>query len=252
MPSKTLVCCNVLDSIRNAAYMSHTNFWYRLGKLAERTGDQFLSFFPYRMSIDAARNQAAKIALDQECDYILFYDDDSYIHADTYESLKASGYDIVMAHTYIRGVPFHPMFFKEIARERGVIALSYMDDETRPDESGVLPCAAVGFSTCLIKTHLLNKVKHPYFVTGSGMTEDVYFCLKATDAFPEVKIGADFKVAAGHILNPEIVSLANVEKLRKFYGVDIKKNSIGDHDGEDILKWIDQLNPAPAPAVIQE
>lgn len=243
--SKILVCCNVLSQIHNAAYMSHCNFWYRLGKLAEKTGDQFMSFFPYRMSIDTARNTAAKIALDQECDYLFFYDDDSYIHADTFDSLKKADKDIVMAHTFIRGVPYHPMFFREIAREGENVALAYYDDGI-PDEKGLLDCAAVGFSTCLIKMSLVKQVKPPYFVTGSGMTEDVYFCLKAQRAVPSCSIAVDFKVPAGHILNPEIVSLDNVERLRKFYGATLKANSIQDHDAKDIIGWMKQLElPAP-------
>ncbi len=191
---KCFICTNILNSVDAAAYVAHCNFWYQLGKQYPK--DSFYSMTPPRMAIDQARNWAARMALEQECDYLMFIDDDMLIHPNTLSSLIKADLDIVMAHTYIRGFPFNVMSFKS----DGKGGLRYFNDFIEHiDENGIYLCDAVGFAVCLIKVKLLKEMEMPFFVTGTGHTEDIYFCCKA-----RAEVSPD-------------VNIENIEKLKEYY-----------------------------------
>lgn len=170
------------------------------------------------MSIDNMRNAAAKAALELECDYLMFIDDDMILHPDTFESLLAADKDIVMALTFIRGGEFPPMFFKRVPKENGYDLTHFHDWEDHIDEKGLVECAAIGFATVLIKTSILKQLEAPYFLTAGGHTEDVYFCCRAKAEIGEhVSIFVDTKVPTGHLVESEIAHVSTVKKLREFY-----------------------------------
>src|SRR5215204_1746576 len=183
--TKTLIAVNVLDSVDSEVYGSHCQEWFRLGR---STQDEFILFHPHRLSIDNARNQAAILAMQTECDYLYFIDDDIVLHPNTYRSLKMADADIAQALTFIRSYPFNPMMFFEEAPNKLDYYVNY---EPFIDKDGLVECAAVGFSCALIKTSILYDLQPPYFVTGKDSTEDVYFCLKCRAELEEVKIVVD-------------------------------------------------------------
>lgn len=231
---KYFICTNILSSIDPSAYVSHCNFWYRLGRKFPL--DTFYAMTPPRMAIDQARNWAAKMALELECDYLMFLDDDMVIIPDTLSSLIDCDLDITMAHTYIRGNPFNVMAFKK--NEQGNLAF-FNDYESSVNEKGIYLCDAVGFAVCLIKVSLLRKMETPYFVTGTGHTEDIYFCCKARVEVGEtVSIGVDTKVPTGHLLHKEAVSFHTVDKLRTYYK-ELAKEII---DADRGAKYYHQIN----------
>ncbi len=177
------------------------------------------------------RNDCARIALEHKCDYLMFIDDDVAVKPNTYESLRAADKDVVMAITYVRGYPFHPMFFKHsetIDMGNGKLRrnLAFHDDyEDSIDENGLVKTGAVGFSCVLIKVDVMRAMTPPYFVTGPGHTEDVYFCLKAAaELEPEPTIYVDTKVSTSHQLMPDMVDSDNVKKLREFYKPELDEN----------------------------
>lgn len=211
--SKTLVCVNVLDNVNSQVYGSHCQEWFRLGR---NTSDEFILFHPNRLSIDNARTQAAKLAMQLECDFLYFIDDDMILSPNTYQSLKSASGDIVQALTFIRGYPFHCMAFKKV----GTGVLDYFDDYAKfVNSEGLVEAEAVGFACCLINVNTtLKKIKPPYFVTGIQATEDVYFCCKVKDKLGDsVKIYVDTKRPTGHLLNPEVISAYNHDVLSKFH-----------------------------------
>lgn len=223
--TKTLVGVNTLESVSSFVYSSHCKLWLEMRK--QFPEDEFLFYTPYRMSIDNMRNGAARIALEHKCDYLMFIDDDVVVRPDTYKSLREANKDIVMALTYVRGYPFHPMFFRDFeSREMhdGKIRLDlafHDEDFWEVGDDGLIKTGAVGFSCVLINCDVLRAMTPPYFVTGPGHTEDVYFCLKArAELEPEPTIYVDTKVPTGHILMPDMVSKDNVEKLREYYKPD--------------------------------
>ena len=220
---KTLVCTNVLDSVKSIVYGSHCQEWFRLGR---DTTDEFVLFHPERFSIDNARTQAAKYAMLLECDYIWFLDDDMVLSGRTYKSLKECDADVAMALTYIRGIPFNPMFFKNESSNGKATQIRYYTDWEADvnHETGVVECYAVGFACTLLKVSRLLEMSPPYFITSSHQTEDVYYCCKLKQFDPLSKIVVDTKVSTGHVLSPEIVSPKTRKKLLEYYSDDIKNS----------------------------
>lgn len=237
--SKTLLAINTLTSVGSQPYASHLNLAFRMGKESD---DEFILFNGWRSSIDRFRNEAAKIALHQDCDYLMFLDDDVLVPRDCYTILKKHDVDIVTPVVYIRSYPFHPMFFKSVQGPNGA-GLTFYDDweeviaERLDLFQGLLPVAAIGFSCCLIKVSLLQRIQPAWFVTGTNHTEDVYFCVKAKQTLGDVGIYVDTSVDAGHMLDPEFVSRKNRAALMQFYEAlnpHLLKatNQQGDHDKE--------------------
>lgn len=201
------------NSLTNAPYevgTNHEQFWYRLGRQFKHIN--FLYVNPARMSIDRMRNLVGETALQYGADYLLFLDDDVLVQRDGFERLLACKADIAAGKVVIRGYPFDWMVFQPKGKDKdGLYAC-----KTLPD-SGIVPCAAVGFSFCLIKTSILKDIPKPWFVTGLHNTEDIYFCVKAKQANPKVKIVVDCSVQCGHILWPEVMDQRNREEYRKYY-----------------------------------
>jgi len=231
---KTIVGVNTLENVSPFVYASHCKLWVEM--VRKFPNDEFIFYTPYRMSIDNMRNDVARIAIEHGCDYILFIDDDVIVMPDTYKMLREADKDIVAAMTYVRGYPFHPMFFKDLGtitetngkRRKNI---GFHDDYLETvQEDGLVKTAAVGFSCVLIKVDVLKAMSPPYFVTGPGHTEDVYFCLKASlELEPEPEIFVDTKCKTGHLMMPDAVSSENVEILRKYYKPEL--------DEKDVVKF---------------
>jgi len=209
---KILVGCNLLTSVQSMAYIPHMSFWYRLGK--NHPDWDIVAYTPRRASIDGMRNTAAQFALEQECDYLFFYDDDVILPYGVLESLLETGADIAAGVTMIRSYPFKPMAFKyEDTKDGGKQLVDYLDYADHVDDNGIVECGAIGFSCVLIKVALLKEIPKPYFVTGSRNTEDVYFCVRAKEHKPTVKIIMDTKVPTMHLLDQYAISPENVEEF---------------------------------------
>lgn len=218
--AKTLVGVNILTAVDSYVYSNHCAFWKNTQKLYPE--DQFVFFTPRRMSIDNMRNEAAKGALENECDYLMFIDDDVIIDIDSYGILKRTleeqKADIVAGLTYIRSYPFAPMFFKKIIQDGSLVGLNhYWEFEKDVQEDGTVDCYAIGTSLALIRTSCYRDINPPYFVTGTNHTEDVYFCAEVKREKPESKFLVQTKCPTGHLLEPMVVSIDSVKKLRDFY-----------------------------------
>lgn len=217
---KVYILINSLASVGQNEDMCHRRLFYSLGKSRK--------FYLYdhgmpRTSIDRARNEAAKMALDLECDYVMFLDDDMIVADTTFRAGDGKVYDnvidcmmtakqdIVMAMSYIRGYPFHPMAFR-LKRNK---ALRYADEIERSKEF-IEPVDAVGFTCALLRTDILKKMEPPWFITSPTGTEDVYYCMRVRNEIKDAKIAVDMRCPTGHRLDPEYVSLHNVKHLRKY------------------------------------
>ena len=213
---KTLVGVNTLTSVDQYVYLSHCQFWCRTVK--QFPNDQFFFFAPHRTSVDNMRNAAVRAALAQECDYLLFIDDDVVVEPHTFKSLHACDLDVVMALTYIRGYPFEPMFFKFKDAEKQQLGL-YGDFVADVDSHGVVRCDAIGNSCTLYKTWMFKEMTDPWFVTIPGKcTEDVYFCFKTLEQLKTpCTIGVDTKVPTAHKLSSEYVRPSNRQALLAYH-----------------------------------
>jgi hypothetical protein len=218
---KTLIGINVLESVNSFVYSSHLRFFSNLKK--DFPEDTFILFTPYSMSIDNMRNTAAQHAIENNCDYLMFIDDDVMVQVDTYKKLRAADKDIILALTFVRGAPFSPMFFKCIAREvdqdgKRIERLTFYDDYEEHIEEELVKCEAIGFSCALLKMDVVKAVAPPYFVTGPHHTEDVYFCNKARYTLePEPTIFVHTGCPTVHMMMADGVSVDNVKQLRELY-----------------------------------
>ena len=216
---RILIGTNLLTHIDANVYANHTALYYHLGRLSVERKWEFFQMCPTRMSIDRMRNEAGKLALQLECDYLVFIDDDMLLKTNTLESLIEADKDIVMAHTFIRGYPFKPMAFsREETGDPGDIKLVSHDSVIEDAVDGLSETYAIGFATVAIKTHLLKKLDMPWFITGPNGTEDIYFCLRCKQEIgDDVSIFTDCRVPTAHKMDPEFVSVDNVERLREYY-----------------------------------
>lgn len=263
-PIKVFVLVNTLHSVGAPVYANHVHF---LGWSAKHIpGLEFQFWAPHRMAIDNARNQAAKYALELECDYLLFLDDDVQVPPESLKMLLEADKDIIAGLVMIRGYPFHVMAFrwgmkKAEDTKQKVKSLIYFDDLEKerlvklPKKRGFwvpenklkerygmngrqwskLPlrlkplqkCDALGFSLCLIKTDLLKLMEEPYFLTGKNHTEDVYFCMKATENLrPKPSIYLHTGIQCGHMLNAVPIEYSNQPIMKAFYGIMYGKEQV--------------------------
>lgn len=235
--SKVLIGINTLIAINPYVYGNHWQFSFRLGRNHRK--DQFALFNPVRMSVDRMRNSAAQFALEGGFDYIFFVDDDVMIPFDAYDKLKKANKDIIAGVTLIRGYPFYPMIF-DFKRKKNNHVIDY--ERKANKRTKLLTCDAVGFSCCLIKTSILKEIPQPYFVTGTKSTEDVYFCIKAKEYIPKVKIFVHTGISTIHCIGMEFISPENKKIWIKHMEAEhpgIKKSSDKPKQtdrGEDYLK----------------
>ena len=206
---KTFIGINTLTAVEQPVYANHLNLFYRLGK--HYPDDKFGLFTPRRTGIDRMRNSLAKMAIEQDFDYIAFIDDDVIVPLDMFDKLYAADCDIIAGWTLIRGYPFENMFF-EFDHTKN---LTTNKDQTRDGKT--IDVAAIGFSTALIKVDLLKKIPPPWFVTGPTNTEDIYFCLKARQYVPDCTIKVDKSIETAHILGPEGIAPWNIADYKKYH-----------------------------------
>ena len=216
---KITIGCNLLTEVKSVVYPSHMQFWCNV---ARNFSDKDVWFFaPRRMSIDRMRNEAAKLALETESDFLFFYDDDVMFLPDTLniliESMKREKALVMGGLTMIRSYPFRPMLFKYTRKDTASVyhMIGYDDYKEHVKEDGILNCDALGFSCVLIDTSILKKLEPPYFVTGPQNTEDVYFCHKVNTQHEMGRIFVNTRAVTGHVLDHYFVTPNNVEHLKR-------------------------------------
>lgn len=211
-----------------------------MGKLHEKY--EVIANMPRRMSIDNMRNQSAKAALYNDCDYLVFYDDDVLLEKSAIdkliESMETEGAGIAAGLTYVRAHPFKSMAFKKIG-EDSIDHISWEDIENGPEIQEV---DAIGFSLAAISTKVLEVLEPPYFLTGPSFTEDVYFCLKAKENLPDLKIILNKNIQTDHIIGDYTISHKNHKLIKEFEeNVFEARTENSDFTTADIEKSINKL-----------
>jgi glycosyltransferase involved in cell wall biosynthesis len=212
-----------LYQIDPVVYASHMDMFYKLGKAHEEI--EIVFHGPWRQPIDIARNNAAKLALEWECDYLAFYDDDMYFKSgEDFVNLIRKARDsndrihILQGLAYIRGYPFKPMCFKFDDITEGEKRISvYNDWEDHIEEDGLVKCDALGCCGTIFATKLFKMVPQPWFLTGKTHTEDIYFCVKASQFLGNLGIYIDTTVEIGHLLDKIILTRSNQKLLKSIY-----------------------------------
>lgn len=173
-----------------------------------------------------ARDEACRLALEVDADYILMIDDDMICPDDMFERLYAHNVDLVAALAFTRNAPHKPVLYTcidgydAIARKDYFINTSIMNYP----KNKLVECDAVGFGAVLIKTWILKQMPRPWFMSTCGTGEDILFCYKAK------KIGArvfsDTSTPIGHLGHPLNVTEEYVDNLHKNDELFNKKNSV--------------------------
>jgi len=219
--TKVMVATNLFD-INPIVYSGHLDMFYKLGKVS----DEFEIIFhaPWRTPIDRARNDAAMLAIYYECDYLFFYDDDMYFPNgnDILNLLRCirdnEKINVLQALAFIRGYPFRPMIFKlhdiEVGKKKMMTYDEYKNDV---DADGLVKVDAVGCCCTVIDVNLFKLIPKPWFLTGETHTEDIYFCVKASNYTENVGIYCNTNIKIGHLLDKIILVDENREILKKIH-----------------------------------
>lgn len=199
------------------------DMFYKFGE----SGDFEIVFFgPWRMAIDQGRNNAVKMALMYECDYLFVYDDDMFF-ADPMTGIKLlkrvienDNINVLQALAFIRGYPYKPMVFHLVDLDGKKAMLPYATPEELlaiADENGLVKCDAVGCCATVIRMEVFKHLTEPWFVTGSRNTEDIFFCVKLAHNIKEAGIYCDLTVEAGHLLDRPILTKFSREVLTEMH-----------------------------------
>lgn len=225
---KIAVGTNSLTESQYPAYTNHCQFWFRLGRKYPNINFCFIN--PSRMTIDRMRNMSGKVAQEIGADYLLFLDDDVIVPQDVspLQGLLDCDADIAAGNVVVRGYPFNYMVLRQnlIAKSDEAVSLSLLSEPGQ----GIEEVDAVGFSFCLIKTSLLDKVPMPWFVTGPTFTEDVYFCVKARQVYPELTVRVNWDVVCSHILWPEMINGETRLAYKEYFETIYKQNQTFDKE----------------------
>jgi len=210
---KRLMIATNLYQVDPVVYASHMNMMYRVGRNLPDV--EVLFSAPWRMPIDKARDMAVKYALQNECTHLFFYDDDMRLDPLVVEKMfrrfdENPDMHILQARAFIRGFPYEPMIFKYV--EKGVMKI-FSDYEGSVRDDGLVKVDAVGCCCTMIDCELFKIVPEPWFVTGNTHTEDVYFCVKASEYVEDVGIYMDDLIEAGHLVDKPILTKASKQIL---------------------------------------
>ena len=149
--------------------------------------------------IYTSRNNLASMAVQNECDYVLWLDSDMIFPPDVLQKLledREKG-DIITGVYYRRVKPFKPVLYSKLEiNDEGCDWLGY-DDYPTDDLFEVAGC---GFGCVLTPTNVFLDVAQKFgdmFAPINGVGEDLSFCWRAKQC--GYKIMADPSIQLGHV-----------------------------------------------------
>jgi hypothetical protein len=218
------------------AYTNHLSMIKHLGHLQERGKllkqiprfEFFLVTFG-RMFTPVAREEAAKLAVESEADYLFMMDDDMIVPDDLFEKLYRHNVDIVAPLAFTRNPPHLPVLYSSIEGWDSVTGQDTFQNHhvKKYPKNKLVECDAVGFGSVLIKTEVLKKTPRPRFQSTTGTGEDVYFCYLAKRH--GAKVFMDTSTKLGHLGHPMVIDEVVHEKWREVLEPDFDKKN-GEYD----------------------
>jgi Predicted glycosyltransferases len=150
------------------------------------------------------RNLIIQQALESECDYILFVDDDCLLPPPTLKKLLAHDVDCVTGLYCMRNFPHNPIIFSE-AYDDGRCRWMKLED----GQKGLIEIAATGMGALLTKIEVFKKINesHKYWVTlgeleADHWCDDLSFFKRVREA--GFKIHCDLSCPVGHVAKATI------------------------------------------------
>jgi hypothetical protein len=180
-----------------------------------------------RIFTPAAREEAAKKALEHNMDYIFFVDDDMICPDDMflrlYKSTQKSGADVICPLAFTRNEPYKPVLYASIEGYDAVNRSDYFINNVVMNypRNKLVEADACGFGAALIKVAILRKIEPPYFMCSSGTGEDILFCYKVRKAGGRVFMDTTFNI--GHLGHPQVITEDFVDSYRNSVDPENKK-----------------------------
>jgi hypothetical protein len=170
-----------------------------------------------RMFTPAAREEAAKKALEYDCDFLFMVDDDMICPDDLFLKLyrHKDVADVVAPLAFTRNAPYKPVCYASVEGWDAVNKEPYFINNTvmNYQRNKLMEVDAVGFGAALINVNILRKIQQPWFMSSEGTGEDILFCYKVKHAGG--KVFMDTSVKIGHIGHPQIITEEFVDEYRK-------------------------------------
>ena len=154
----------------------------------------------------AARNEIARIAINESADYVLMVDNDIVLQTDTLQNFLDEPFDVCLglcAHRNTENVyGGKTTIYRngELNYSMRYPAIELTEMRNRGDYK--LQVHGGGMACAFIKTEVFRRIKYPWFKwvnydNGDILSEDLYFCEQCNQA--EIPIYADTRVVCGHI-----------------------------------------------------
>lgn len=205
----------------------------------QKMGDELFEFWFInigRIFTPAAREEAAKKALEKEMDYIFFVDDDMIVPDDLFLRLYRHHKiaDVVCPLAFTRNEPYKPVMYASVEGYDAVNRADYFINNVVMNypKNKLVEVDACGFGAALVKTSILKKITPPYFMCSEGTGEDILFCYKVRKSGGRVFMDTTFNI--GHLGHPQVITEEFVDKYRnsvdsentKRYGEFTKYNAL--------------------------
>lgn len=195
---KVLIACPTEGLIPSAAYDSHMEFMFHVGKIEAGSDYKFHFGTVGGVFTPLARERICDEAVKSGMDYVFMFDDDMTIPVDCLERLLAHDVDVVAPLAFMKRPPHAPVIFSQRSGfEGGKPWFSTTTVKNYPKDT-LYECDAVGFGGVLIKTEVIKKMTKPYFMSTCGTGEDILFCFNAKNQ-TGAKIFVDTSVKLGHL-----------------------------------------------------
>lgn len=194
----------------------------RHGRHVRKIGEDLFQFYFVnigRIFTPAAREEAAKKAVEHKMDLLYMVDDDMICPDDMfqrlYKSMLQSGADIICPLAFTRNPPHKPVLYASVEGWDPINKTDYFINNVVMNypKNKLVEADACGFGAALIKTHLFQKIEQPWFMSSEGTGEDILFCYKAKKARGRVFMDTTFCI--GHLGHPSIITEDYVDNFRK-------------------------------------
>lgn len=170
-----------------------------------------------RIFTPAAREEAAKKAVENAMDYLFFIDDDMICPNDLFQKLYRHSHvaDIVAPLAFTRNPPYKPVMYQSVEGWDASAKSDYFMNNTIMNypRKKLVETDAVGFGAALIKTWIFNKLSKPWFMSSCGTGEDILFCYKAKKVGARVFMDTTFNI--GHLGHPQVITEDFADNFRK-------------------------------------
>lgn len=202
------------------AKMMASDFLNNHSQYVHKNQEEVFQFFFVnvgRIFTPAAREEAAKWAVEGDMDYLFFVDDDMICPDNLFLKLYRHNAvaDIVCPLAFTRNFPHKPVLYASVDGWDPINKKDYFINNVvmnYPKDS-LVRADACGFGAALIKTWIFKELEKPWFMSSEGTGEDILFCYKAKKV--GAKVYMDTSTKLGHLGNPINVTEDYVEKVRK-------------------------------------